>query len=307
MVGIILSIFVFNLNLELVRVEKVQKEPFLYSTGGAFLYQIEYSTEGVGEVPIKKFSLYDKKKNLLWSKELPGEEAFFVADAGWVVGVFGSYPKARLTFYDLKGRVKKQVEVEYPHGYSFSQAGNFFYANTAKGILAFNPEGKIVRNFGFGGPFFPSPDDKFLALIKEDNLLLFKEGKTFGKSTLPSLLFRDLAFSSNNKFLVVGEKHTLSLFALGKNLQPLYQKKFDPATSLLKVAVNDEGNVYFAGESVGEKRKGFFALLKDGREIGRSEISYLADYETILDISLSTDTISVRTTDQRFHFLVSGD
>ncbi|MEO0102773.1 MAG: hypothetical protein ABIK81_03625, partial [candidate division WOR-3 bacterium] len=93
---------------------------------------------------------------------LPEEEAFFVSDFGWVVGVFGSHPQARLTFYDRKGKIKKRLTIEYPYGYSFSKSGNFFYANTPRGIIAFNQEGKIVRNFGFGHPFFPSADDKFL-------------------------------------------------------------------------------------------------------------------------------------------------
>ncbi|MEO0116229.1 MAG: hypothetical protein ABIK97_01650 [candidate division WOR-3 bacterium] len=305
MLGIILSIFVFNLNLELVQVEKVQEEPFLYSAGGQFLYQIEYGREAIGEIPVKRFSLYDRKGDLLWSKEFPEEEAFFVSDLGWVVGVFGSHPKARLTFYDGKGKIKKRLEIEYPYGYSFSQTGNFFYANTARGILAFNREGKVIRNFGFGGPFFPSPDDKFFAVRREDSLFLFKEGKNFGKFPLASLMFRDLAFSSDNKLLAVAEKHHISLFSLEKDIQLLWRKEFDRATSLWQVAVDDKGTVYLGGET--ERREGFLSVLKEGEERERVKISYLAPYETILEIFLSPNSVSVRTTEQRFHFSVSGD
>jgi len=298
---IILTILLFNLGL--VRREKISQETLFSSANGKFLYSLEYATEGVGEIPIKRFSLYDKEKRLLFTKTLPGEEAFFVSDAGWLIGIFGSHPRARLTFYDLKGSVKKQVTVDYPYGYSFSLSGNLFYVNTPKGILAFNSQGKIVYRFNPPGHFFPSSDDKFLAVIKEDSLFIFRDGKIFAKSSLSSLLFRHLAFSPDNKFLAVAEKHSLSLFSVEENLQPLWQKEFNFSTSLLKIAVDNEGIVYLAGEETKEKRSGFLMALKDGITVSQIEIPYLADYETILGISFLGDTISVRTTENKFYFV----
>ncbi len=312
MLAIFFSIFIFSLNLELVEKERVQEEPFLRSAGSKFLYQVEYSSEGIGEVPIKRFSIYDKEKNLLWQKENPQEEAFFVSDAGWVVGLFGSHPKARLTFYDIKGKRVHQEEIDYPYGYSFSKTGNLFYANTSKGILGFNSQGKVVRNFGYGGHFFPSPDDKFFAVIKEESLKIFKEGKPYGrfapaqvsaKFLLGSLLFRDLAFSPKGEFLAVCEKHSLSLYSL-RDSSLLWRKEFDFATSLLKVIVDDNGVAYLGGEMTDNKRSGFLAVFKDGEEIVRTDIPYFANYETIVGISLDFPFLSVRTTDYHFRFRV---
>ncbi len=306
MLGIIIGIFLFNFRLELVSKERLEREPFFSSSGKSFFYYLEYGSEGIGETPISKFSLYDKEKRLLLEISSPNEEAFFVSDAGWFVGVLGSHPKAQLTFYDLKGNRRKRVEVDYPQGYSFSPSGKFFYANTGKGILAFSENGKVVQNFGFGGPFFPSSDDKFFVVRKEDSLKIFKDGKPLKSLPLTSLLFRHLSFSPNNFFLVVGEKHNLSLYSL-KETKSLWQKEFPPSISILKVAVDDKGFVFVGGEETKDKRRGFLLILKDGKELERVEIPYDEDYETINAVSLDRSNLFVRTTDSEIRFKIAEE
>jgi hypothetical protein len=330
MIPFVLTLTLFGFNLKLVEQNNVPDRPFLTSRAGNYLCQVEYTPHGAGETPIAEFSLFDRSHQLVTTLHEPGIEMIFVSDAGWLVGALNSASKVRLTFYDRAGNVRVQTETDAPANYAFSNSGTYFYVNNARGMQAFDAEGRVAAQFPGGAWFKPSDDDRFVAVVSGDRV----EVHAFGEEShtqisqipgsgeeknrgigairgsnpkreaqvtvlrLGSLLFRDLAFSPDGEYLAVAERSAISLYSLsGPDL--VWKQRLDPSVSLLSLAVNDQGRVCAAGEI---DRRGFLSVIEDGREMTRCPINYTDDHETVNTVEVDRGTIQVSTTLHRFRF-----
>jgi len=307
MTSVILSLSLFGLNLlpspAAYRLPPAADRMYQSSLAGNFAYQVEYTTHGVGETPIESFSLFDHEHQLLTSLLHPGVEMVFVSDAGWFAGALNSGDKVELTFFDRKGQVRSKTEADAPANYAFSQAGNYLYVNSARGVQAFDAGGRIAARFGTGAWFGPSSDDRFLALVNRDRLDVYRFGTSIPAFTfrLGTFLFRGLAFSGSGEYLAIAERSTVSLYSL-KTPGRVWKKEVDPSASLLALCVDDQGRVYAGGEIA---RAGFLSLLENGRELARLAIAYTDDHETIDAVTLSDTRVEVKTTSQKLEFEVA--
>ena len=300
MIPIVLSLSLFGLNLKLVERSAITDGQFQSSLAGNYVYQIAYTTDGIGETPIRSFSLFDREYRPLTTLERPGVEMFFVSDAGWFVGALNAGANVKLIFYDRRGDIRAQTETDAPANYAFSNSGTYFYVNNDLGVQAFDAEGRVAAQFAGGTWFKPSDDDRFMAAVSGDQV----EVRAFGRKTpvaafrLGSLLFRDLAFSPDGEYLAVAERSVISLYSLSEP-SLIGKQKLDTRTSLLSLAVDDQGRIYAAGEIA---RQGFLSVIENGRELTRCPINYSNDRETINGVKAGRATIQVSTTFRRFRF-----
>jgi hypothetical protein len=308
MLQTVLTLFLAGLNLQSVGVEPVSPGAYCSSGSGNYFYQIEYGTEGIGETPIKSFTLYDSERHLLVRKDRPGEEAFLVSDAGWFAGIRGIPGGRALTFYDRSGNVVTRREIAGDVNCAFSQTGIYLYVNAREGLSAFNADGGIAARFGTGSGFRAAMNDRYVATVQNDLVRVWRFGEGDHKEfRLGSLLFRDLAFSPgelahHGRFLAVAERSSVSLYSCMPEPVLVWQRNLGRGVSLLRVAVDDQGRVYAGGETRTATRAGFLAAFENGEEVARTEIPYASEYETITGVRCDGAQCRVRTTDHEFRF-----
>jgi hypothetical protein len=296
----ILALSLVGTSLGLVEQSATTDQRSLSSLAAHYSYQIEYTTDGIGETPIASFSLFDHEGRPLTTLRRPGVEMIFVSDQGWFVGALNHANEVRLTFYSRNGSIRAQTRTGSPANYAFSAAGSYFYVNNARGVQAFDRDGQMTARFGTADWFRPSADDQLLALVSGKRITVQSFGASSPLATfdLGSQLFRDLAFSPGGKYVAVAGQREISLYSLRARSE-VWRREFEPAAALLTLAVDDNGRVYAGGQI---EHAGFLSVLADGEELTRAAIPYADDRETINRISLESDGVHVTTADHEFRF-----
>jgi outer membrane protein assembly factor BamB len=286
---------------ELVDVQPIPKTTWQSSVSGNYQYHIRYGAEAPGEIPIEHFALKDRNGVLLWEKELPGQEAFYVSDAGSVVGLFGSGPNARLTFFDRTGKVVARQGLPFAADGRFSVQGLYFYVNSGQGVLAYDGQGRLQHRFGPASCFQVSDDDRLMATARGNEARLHVTGRLRAQLRLSSPYVRGIAFSPDGARLAIAERAGVTLYATSDGTE-LWHVDFDPAeVSLLTPAADNQGTVYLGVEPTAT-RAGSLVVVSKGTETERLPIAYHTDSETITGILVCDGRIQVRTSDYLFTF-----
>jgi hypothetical protein len=292
-------------SLQLAGQESVVQDRLLSSPSGNYRYSVEYTTHGIGETPIRSFTLYNRDRQPLLTLNAPGEEMFFVADQGWFVGVLATGSSRHVRFYDRRGRIRGEYHPAEDANYAMSGTGRCFYVNTSDGLRTFDATGRIVARFGAGSWFRSSAGDELVAMVQRDAVTVYRgDGGKLAQFRLGSLLFRDLTFSPNREYLAVAERSVVSLYSL-REPGLVWRTALDSTVSLLSLAVDCLGRVYAGGE--GERllrvaRAGFLSVLENAEELARIPIAYADDHETINAVKADQGNVQVLTAYHRFRF-----
>lgn len=223
----------------------------IFSKKGHFIGVVDFSTDSV---PSKsaleiKFEVFNERGEWLWKLKRTQEydyplPSFYISDKDGSV-VMSDAPQGVLYFYDSNGELRKKVDLfvgdkwnnERNVSCSFSSNGNYFIVNALKSygsspeesesyIILFDDTGgeiwrkrlkeKISANVGIS----PSGDyiiasgytvSEKLDIESRSTFLLNKDGETIYRYPW---LFRQAVFSSDDRFIALGEKNRARLIKI---------------------------------------------------------------------------------------------
>jgi hypothetical protein len=292
----ILALALTGLTLEPAAPIRIEDNGYLSSAGGNYRYRVTYTRDGPGETPVASFSLETASGEHRLTLDQPGQEMFFVSDAGWFVGAMATPGLRRLTFYTAQGRVVARRDVSAAANYAFTRAGQHLYVNARDGLLAFDSQGRQTADYGKGNWFLVSDDERTVALVQGNLVTVHCSGQTARRFRLTSPLFRSLAFSADGQLMATVERTRVSLYSL-RTGERLWSDAQPDAISLLHVAVGADGSVWVTGEEPGREDGGLVMLYRNGTEAARVPIPYMARNEGLTGLTVNDTGVEVRLSD----------
>jgi len=254
------------------------------SPSGNYGARVEYASGNTEFVPIDRFELRDRAGKTVYVKSGGQHTVLDISDHGLVVGVDFDGPvsgRAKLHFYDARGRERGTAEVGFWDRHGFSARGSVYCVLDGKrGLRVFTSEGRELYNAGRCNRFAVSADGRRVALATDDAILLLEDGVRTAFIPVASPFIRGMAFSPDGERFGYCERHALHVFRVRAAA-----REFDyrPADARLQFISLDVGNrLALAGldlngdrGTAGRHRRGLVVLLDSaGASVWQQELTY---------------------------------
>ncbi len=196
---------------------------------------------------MERFRLCDGDGAVIWEDGDFRQNACWIANDGRaVVGLYSSGVEGLpgiLTFFGPDGRRGRGVRVRNFSGGGFTGNGNMFYCSTGDlGIAAYGRDGEMLWAVGPGSRYCPSEDGGWLAVLRGDEMLVYREGCLWDAVALGASYVNGLEFDrTTGSFSFSTAGNQLKYYVMEKQLaarpcgeshekprQPP-QRGFDPA------------------------------------------------------------------------------
>ncbi len=167
------------------------------SANGAYVGDIIYS--GGADLIATSFKLYDQKGDMLYHIINPEAITFFISNSG---EVFATNEQI-LFLYNLSGKITFIKRLNYPNGFGFSPDNTLFFASDQDGIYAYSMSGGLVFQFNAGRLFVSTNQARKFAVVSNDTLSYYEEGRLKFQTLLSTPFVRKIYFSENEKTIHV--------------------------------------------------------------------------------------------------------
>ena len=255
------------------------------SARGRFVATVEF-TEGNSEfVPLARFELRDETGRLRYARAGDGHTVLDISDNGIVVGADFNGPvsgAARLVFYDPAGNPQGMVEIGFYNQRAFSADGSRFCVLDGRaGLRVFTADGRELYNLGQGNHFAVSADGRWIALARDEEILLFDEGRQAGLIPIVSPFVRQLVFSADGRRFAFIDRHALRLCRVADAGVEFEFRPEEAGLNFSSVDVSQDGSLVLAGLDYGARgspdrhRRGQALLLDSaGRVVWQQPLEY---------------------------------
>jgi len=221
------------------------------SAGGGFVATVEYSEGNTEFVPLERFELRDGAGQVVYARSGDGHTVLDISDNGVVVGADFNGPvsgSARLVFYDAEGKPKGRAEVGFYNQRAFSADGSRFGVLDGKnGLRVFTAEGRELCNLGTGNRFAVSADGSRIALARDEEVVLFADGKPAGRIAVAEPFLRQMAFSADGSRLGLIDRHALRLFSVTDLRLELEFRPEEAGLAFISLDLSSDGELVLAG------------------------------------------------------------
>lgn len=254
------------------------------SPSGNYSARVEYASGNTEFVPFARFELLDATGKTVYAKSGGGHTVLDISDNGLVVGVDFDGPvsgRAKLHFYDARGRERGTADVGFWDRHGFSAGGSVYCVQDGKrGLRVFTSEGKELYNAGRCNRFAVSADGRRVALATDEAILLLEVGVRTASIPIASPFVRGMAFSPDGERFGYCERRVLHVFRVRDASREF---EYRPADARLQFISLDVGNdLVVAGLDIdggrgtaGRHRRGFVVLLDSaGAPAWQQELTY---------------------------------
>jgi hypothetical protein len=280
----------------------------LRSPSGNYGAKVEYSLGNTEFVPIDRFELRDRAGKTVYAKDGGQNTVLDISDNGLVVGVDFDGPasgRAKLHFYDAKGKERGTADVGFWNRHGFSADGSVYCVlDGRQGLRVFSSEGKELYNAGKGNYFAVSADGRQVALATDVAIRLLKDGIPIASIPLASPFVRGMAFSPDGERFGYCDRHGLYVHRV-RDAALVFQYRSEDAK--LRFISLDLGNRFTTagldldgGRGTADRhRRGSVVLLDAaGAPLWQQELTYKQWNFAVPEVRFGTaGTFSVRTAD----------
>lgn len=168
------------------------------ATNGLFRGEAAMGKDPVHPV-MAGFLLRDRSGKQLWKDDDFGQNACWISgDGRSVVGLRSAGVEGQageLAFYGDSGQMLRRVRVVNFSGGDFTGEGNLFICRTSdRGIAAYGRDGRLSWSVAAGSQFFTSGDGRWLAVVRNKCLFLFRDGRESGVLALDAPYLEHLRY-----------------------------------------------------------------------------------------------------------------
>jgi hypothetical protein len=285
----------------------VEDEEFR-SPGSVYSARVKYAAGNSEFVPFERFELLDRGGRTVYSRGGVQHTDLDISDNGLVVGADCDGPvsgRARLHFYDARGRERGTADIGFWDQHGFSADGSVYCVQDGKlGFRVFTSEGKELYNAGRCNSFAVSADGRQVALATDESILLLKNGVRTGTIPVASPFIRGMAFSPDGERFGYCERRALNVFRVRDAARDF---EYLPADARLRFISLDVGNdLVVAGldldggrGTADRHRRGAVVLLDAaGLPLWQRELNYDRWYFAVPAVRFeASGKFSVRTAD----------
>jgi len=185
------------------------------SDNGLFCADICYG--GGIEFYVESFILYNQDYEVIYIKEKPVANTFFIGNSGVVFAL----NERQLYLYGPDGAEKLLKDLNYPNGFGFSQDNSHFFASDKDGIFVYKLKGELIYKLSPGRLFISTEKARMIATISTDSLFLYKDGALQFIRCLSTPYTRSLYFSDDEKYITIEELGKIEVFDchMGKRIE----------------------------------------------------------------------------------------
>jgi hypothetical protein len=245
-------IVVFALEPVLVSRNPFQNDPLkCYSANKEYCAILEYGTGTPEFIPIETFTLIDKRGNSVYVKNHFNHTVVDIADNGCVVGGDFDGPvsgKATLHFYDAVGTEQRTAAIGFLCSRAYSENGAVYAVmDGVNGLRVFKADGTPMYNLGTGNLFAISPDGSLAALVKDEEISIFKDGGLLGKIPIASPFIRQVKFSHDNSLVGFIDRKNIYIFNVRDQNQVFKYEETRSERNFISFALADNNKRIIAG------------------------------------------------------------
>lgn len=269
----------------------LSEEPATESPGGfvsergRFVATVKFEEGNTEFVPLAGFELRDETGRLMYARSGDRHTVLDISDAGVVVGADFNGPvsgEARLVFYDPAGNPKGRAEIGFYNQRAFSADGSRFCVLDGRaGLRVFTAEGRELCNLGPGNRFAVSANGRLIALARDEEILLFDEGRPAGRIAIGSPFVRQMAFSADGSRLAFIDRHRLRLLRVADARVEFEFMPEETGLDFVSLDISPDGKFVLAGLDNGRRgspdrhRRGLAVLLDAaGQVIWQQSLEY---------------------------------
>lgn len=185
---------------------------------GRFVVTMDYGGDPF-HPEIEQVTLSDDAGRTLWAGGRFGQnDCWVAADGRSVVGLRGAGVEGMpgtLTFFGPTGAALRTVAVAGFAGGAFTRDGGLFVCRTGdRGIAAFDREGGEVWAVPIGSQYLASDDGRWLAVVRNGRIELYRDGAAAGGFPLDAPFFVDGGFVANGEALAIRTATTAIRYGL---------------------------------------------------------------------------------------------
>jgi len=236
----------------LVGRNRYEPEPLvMYSLNNQFHSLVSYGLGNSEFVPFDQFILQDKYGKTIYSKNNFNHTVVDIADNGFVVGSDFDGPisgKAILHFYDRNGVEQKTAAIDFLGQRAFSVSGNVYCVmDGINGLRVFKADGSPLYNLGKGNIFAVSLDGSYLALAKDQVIVLFSNGTLIGEILIASPFIRQIKFSKDGSLLCFIDRKNIFAYRVKDQQQIFKFEETRPERNLISCDIATDNITILAG------------------------------------------------------------
>lgn len=203
----------------LIKIESFQFDPLvIYSPNHQYYALVTYGTGNSEFVPFDQFILKDNSNKIIYTKTNFNHTVVDISDNGWVVGADFDGPisgRAILHFYDSKGVKHNTAEIGFLNQRAYSTDGSIYCVlDGLSGLRIFKADGTPLYNLGKGNKFAVSNNGSYIALAKDEEIVLFLNGHQYGRIPILSPFIRQIKFSQDNNLLCFIDRKNLYAYGV---------------------------------------------------------------------------------------------
>jgi len=271
--------------------------------------KVEYGTANTEFVPFERFELVDATGVTVYARSGGRHTLLDVADNGLVVGVDFDGPvsgRARLHFYDLRGRETGTAEIGFWDRHGFSASGNVYCVlDGTQGLRVFSSAGRELYNAGRCNRFAVSADGQHVALATDTEIQLLQHGEPVAEVPLAAPFVRGMAFSPDGERFGYCERHTLYVHRVSDAAVDLQYRPEDARMQFMSLDVGNRlvlaGLDFDGGRGTSDRHRRGLAVMLDsaGSEAWKQKLTYERWSITMPDVRFGThQTFAVKTADE---------
>lgn len=217
----------------------------LRSSAGEFYARFEYGLGTSEFIPIARFELFDRSGRSVYVREDFNHTLFDIADNGRVVGIDYDGPvsgRAKLHFYDPEGRIEGTAEIKFLSRRQFSGDGSVYAVlDGMQGLRLFNPDGSARYELGPANGFSLSSDGRSLALVRDQEIVLYRNGAETGRIPVETPFIRGLTISPDGRRLGFIDRKNYYLYDFETVRQLGHYRETNPEFNFITLDLADGG------------------------------------------------------------------
>ncbi len=251
---IVMLVPILTMAFEPVLVSKkaYQNEPLIiYSANKNFYALVTYGIGNSEFVPFDQFILRNKNGKTIYTKSGFNHTVVDIGDNGYVVGADFDGPisgYATLHFYNPIGVKTNTAFVGFLGPRAFSDDGSIYCVmDGINGLRVFSASGQPLYNLGLGNSFAISSNGLYIALAKDEEIILFQKDRIIGTIPIFSPFIRQMKFSKDASLLCYIDRKNVYVYRISDQQLIFNYKENRPERNLISFDINPDNTTIIAG------------------------------------------------------------